>query len=74
MNSNTNPATLSRRIGKTIWQGYSPDMSDDAIRDRFMVKYGYGAQEVLRGPSIVLAGPVIQNDAPDAPVGLEMPV
>ena len=50
--------TLSRRLGKTLWQGYSPDMTDDAIRAHFTEKWGYAPAEVLRQSSIVLAGPV----------------
>lgn len=50
--------TLSRRISLTAWMGYSPDMTDEAIRAAYRLRYGVEPVEVLRGASIVLCGPV----------------
>lgn len=50
--------TLSRNIGKTAWWGYSPDLSDAQIVTLYTARYGQAPQEVLRGRSVVLCGPV----------------
>lgn len=61
--SDTNPTTLSRRVGRTLWQGYTPDMSDADIRTAYERKYGVLPMEVLRSASIVLVGPVIEKES-----------
>lgn len=65
---------LSRQLGKTLWYGYSPDLSDAQAIERFTARYGQAPKEVIRGASVVLAGPVIAYDDPNAPTGLESAV
>lgn len=72
-------APLSRNPSRTLWQGYSPDMTDEAIRAAYTVKYGSHPRELLRQVSIVLCGPVPQgkdgdSDTPNAATGLESAV
>lgn len=72
----TNLTTLTRNVGKTIWQGYSPDMSDADIRAAYQRKYGVLPMEVLRQASIVLCGPVneIAQEGPVKALDDEIPV
>lgn len=69
---------LSRNIGKTAWWGYSPDLSDAQIVTLYTARYGQAPQEVLRGRSVVLCGPVggkvDPGDPPERATGLESAV
>lgn len=73
-----NSPSLSRNIGKTAWWGYSPDLSDSQIITLYTARYGQAPQEVLRGRSVVLCGPVggkvDQGETPERATGLESAV
>lgn len=67
---------LSRQLGKVLWYGYSPDLEDAAVRAMFTIRFGYLPQEVIRGPSVVLCGPVMSEThagASDSDSGIRIP-
>lgn len=38
--------------------GFSPDLTDDEARTKFLVRYGYAPLELRRSDGALLAGPI----------------
>lgn len=69
MNMDT-PTLPSRRLSKTLWYGYSPDMSDTQVVIAYTLRFGQAPQEILRGRAVVLASPVAQKGTSERATGL----
>jgi len=51
---------LSDKDPAPLWQGYTPDMTDEEATLAFAKKYGYNPEELLRYDSCILIGPVVE--------------
>ena len=46
----------------SLWQGYTPDISDETAADAFRAKYGYEPKKQKRYASILLVGPIFEEE------------
>lgn len=44
------------------YQGYTNDMTDDQVRAAFRKRHGVDPAEIIRDPTIVMAGPIPAAD------------
>jgi len=45
-----------------LWQGYTPDISDEKAVEDFIKKYGYEPEKQKRDDACVLVGPIFEED------------
>ncbi|HPI31667.1 MAG TPA: hypothetical protein PLR32_00015 [candidate division Zixibacteria bacterium] len=55
---------VARDDGPVFFRGFSVDTSDDDARAAFVARFGVQPERIIRGPAVVLVGPVPAAAAP----------